>query len=56
MSTTMLQVPISKTIKNNKNLEIRYKERVELFFNNPKNPVLKTHELKGRLIGTKSFL
>lgn len=38
-----------------KSLQEEAKEKIELFQENPKNHLLKTHKLKGRLAGRMSF-
>ena len=44
-----------KKVAGNKNLEIQFWERVELFKSNPFDPKLKTHRLSGRLKDLWSF-
>jgi len=42
-------------IKKHPELEQRIKEKLELLQNNPKDPLLKAHNLSGRLKGLQSF-
>jgi len=44
-----------RRIRSNKNLVIQVEERIELFKNNPSNPILKNHTLRGSQSGYKSF-
>lgn len=44
-----------RRIRSNKNLVIQVEERIEIFKNNPNDPVLKNHILKGSKSGYKSF-
>ncbi len=45
----------SKLIKNNKQLEELFFNRLETFINNPFDPSLKTHKLSGKLSECWSF-
>lgn len=45
----------AKRIANDKTLKKRFEERYFLFTNNPRNPTLKDHELKGAMTGLRSF-
>lgn len=45
----------NKRITPNKNLYKKYLERVRLFQENPNNPVLRNHQLKGARQGLYSF-
>ncbi len=45
----------NKRIGNQKNLENKFWERLELFIKDPFNPQLKTHKLSGKLKGLHSF-
>jgi addiction module RelE/StbE family toxin len=38
-----------------KKLQKKFKERLVLFFNNPNDPLLKNHPLKGDLVGFRAF-
>ncbi len=45
----------SKRIFSNKNLDLQFEERLELFTNNSRNPILKDHSLGGKMKGFRSF-
>lgn len=45
----------SKRIRQNKNLEKRFDQRYDLFFDDPSDEVLKDHALSGRLQGYRAF-
>jgi len=44
-----------RKVRGNKNLEVRFRDRVVIFQTNPFNPRLKTHRLSGQLEGLWSF-
>lgn len=44
-----------KRINSNKNLDLQFKERHELFTNNSKDPILRDHALGGKMRGFRSF-
>jgi proteic killer suppression protein len=44
-----------RRVRGNKNLEIRFRDRVAIFQENPFDPRLKTHRLSGQLQGLWSF-
>jgi mRNA-degrading endonuclease YafQ of YafQ-DinJ toxin-antitoxin module len=44
-----------RKVRGNKNLEVRFRDRVALFQENPFDPKLKTHRLSGQLRGFWSF-
>lgn len=44
-----------KRIQSNKNLEKRFEARYDLFVDDPTNPILKDHELAGKLQGYRAF-
>ena len=44
-----------RKVGGNKNLEVRFRDRVVIFQTNPFNPRLKTHRLSGQLEGLWSF-
>lgn len=37
------------------NIRKKFQERMKLFIKNPKDPILRNHELRGNLIGIKAF-
>lgn len=44
-----------KRIRSNKNLSLQVENRIVIFMNNPNDPILKNHSLKGSKDGLKSF-
>lgn len=44
-----------KRVKNNRNLDRIFKEKVAFFIRNPDNPCLKNHPLVGKLKNLRSF-
>jgi len=44
-----------RKVRGNKNLEVRFRDRVAFFQENPFDPKLKTHRLSGQLRGFWSF-
>lgn len=44
-----------KRIQSNEKLVKRFKERYDLFENDPSNPVLKDHSLSGKMQGYRAF-
>jgi addiction module RelE/StbE family toxin len=44
-----------KKISNYPQLKNKFWERIELFLNDPFNPILRTHKLSGKLKGTWAF-
>lgn len=59
MKTLVLSSPFQRAFKRllNKNpeLEIKIAQKLELLVNDPFHPALKTHKLKGSLVGAWSF-
>lgn len=44
-----------KRFRDKENIRKRYKERLQLFKDNPRNPLLEDHSLKGRKLNYRSF-
>lgn len=44
-----------KRISSNRNLEVKFEERVRLFQDNPRDPVLKNHKLTGSRKNLSAF-
>jgi mRNA-degrading endonuclease YafQ of YafQ-DinJ toxin-antitoxin module len=53
--STSFKKAYRKKIKNNSDLEIRYKEKLKSFLINPYEPSLRTHKLTGKLKDLWSF-
>ena len=45
----------TKRFRHNKKIVIKINRRIDLFRNDPKNPILDEHSLKGSKIGYRSF-
>jgi addiction module RelE/StbE family toxin len=44
-----------KIVKNNSDIKYKFKEKLELFKENPYNPILRTHKLGGKLQDYMAF-
>jgi len=53
--TSGFRKAFKRKVRGNKNLEVRFRDRVAIFQVNPFDPRLKTHRLAGRLEGLWSF-
>lgn len=53
--TSGFRKAFKRKVRGNKHLEVRFRDRVEIFHKNPFDPRLKTHRLSGRLQGLWSF-
>ena len=53
--TSGFRKAFKRKVRGNKNLELRFRDRVAIFQQNPFDPRLKTHRLAGQLEGLWSF-
>jgi len=53
--TSGFRKAFKRKVRGNKNLELRFRDRVAIFQKNPFDPRLKTHRLSGQLQGFWSF-
>ena len=53
--TSGFRKAFKRRVRGNKNLEVRFQDRVAIFQVNPFDPRLKTHRLSGKLQGLWSF-
>jgi mRNA-degrading endonuclease YafQ of YafQ-DinJ toxin-antitoxin module len=53
--TSGFRKAFKRKVRGNKNLEVRFRDRVAIFQKNPFDPTLKTHRLAGQLQGFWSF-
>ena len=53
--TSGFRKAFKRKVRGNKNLEVRFRDRVAIFQKNPFDPRLKTHRLAGQLQGLWSF-
>ena len=53
--TPAFRKAFKRKVRGNKNLELRFRDRIAIFQNDPFDPRLKTHRLSGQLQGLWSF-
>jgi mRNA-degrading endonuclease YafQ of YafQ-DinJ toxin-antitoxin module len=53
--TSGFRKAFKRKVRGNKNLEVRFRDRVAIFQESPFDPRLKTHRLSGQLQGLWSF-
>ncbi len=53
--TSAFQKAFKRKVRGNKNLEMRFRQRVSIFQGDPFDPSLRTHRLGGELQGLWSF-
>ena len=53
--TSGFRKALKRKIRGNRTLEKRFRDRIEIFQNDPSDPRLKTHQLSGQLQGLWSF-
>ena len=53
--TSAFRKAFKRKVRGNKTLEVRFRERVAIFQNDPFDPRLRTHQLSGQLQGLWSF-